>query len=257
MPETLADLTLKLSQEISSLEALRSREMAAAEKERDTALLSIAAANEILTRYYQALEKAKQAQIRKTQEADDARHREVLAAEEKRRTELTREEISYRKATEDAALDKGESIRKAQSRWKAAVDKTRNEPLADQHRLRRAADEALERALDEARESYNRAIEHARLHHQAALQDHIVEERLAVEAARRKAERVATGAAIEYERAVVLEEARMRSDIAAYADARRIQEEHDRRLAEIRRSCEAAKEALFQRFSRDRRAARS
>jgi hypothetical protein len=257
MPETLADLTLKLSQEISSLEALRAREMAAADKERDAALLSIASANEVLTRYYQALEKAKQAQIRKTQDADDARHREVMAAEEKRRAELAREEISYRRATEEAALDKAEAIRKAQSRWKAAVDKTKSEPLADQHRLRRAADEALERALDEARESYNRAIEQARLAHQSALQDHIVEERLAVEAARRKAERVATGAAIEYERAVALEEGRMRSEIAAHADARRIQEEHDRKLAEIRRSSESAKEALFQRFSRDRRTVRS
>jgi hypothetical protein len=257
MPETLADMTLKLSQEISSLEALRAREMETAEKERNEALLRIAAAGEVLNRYHRALEKAKQAQIEKTQDADDARHRDVLAAEERRRAELSREELAYRKATEDAAWKKTEASRKAHSKWKSAVDKARSEPLSDQHRLRRAADEALEQALEEARESYNRAIERARLAHQAALQDHIVEERLAVEAARRKAERAATAATIDYEHVVAAEEARMRSEIAAYSDAKRIQEEHDRRLAEIRRSCEEAKEALFHRFSRDRRAARS
>ena len=96
MPETLADLTLKLSQEISSLEALGARELAEAERERDKALLDIAPAQAILTRYHRALEKAKQDQIAAVQEADERRIREIDDAEEERRAKLAREESSLR-----------------------------------------------------------------------------------------------------------------------------------------------------------------
>jgi hypothetical protein len=111
------------------------------------------------------------------------------------------------------------------------------------------------RAL-EIREEYNRAIEESRLAHQAAIQDHLVEERLAVDATQRTAERLIAAAAIEYERALAFEEARLRSELAAFPEARRAQEAHDRRVAEIRSSSEQAKEALFQKFTRERRARR-
>jgi hypothetical protein len=53
--------------------------------------------------------------------------------------------------------------------------------------------------------------------------------------------------------ALALEEAKMRSELAVFPEARKAQEAHDRRVAEIRESGEQAKEALFQRFTRDRR----
>ena len=48
----------------------------------------------------------------------------------------------------------------------------------------------------------------------------------------------------------------MRSDLALIPEARKAQETHDQRVAEIRESSEQAKEALFQRFTRDRRGSR-
>jgi hypothetical protein len=84
----------------------------------------------------------------------------------------------------------------------------------------------------------------------------MVEERLAVDAAHRKAERLIAAAAVDYERALALEEAKMRSELASFPEARKAQEAHDRRIAEIRESSEQAKEALFQRFTRARRGAR-
>jgi hypothetical protein len=253
MPESLADLTLRLSQEISSIEAQSARDLAEAERERDRALLEIALAQEILTRFHKALEKAKQDQLGAAQEADDRRDREVEDAEEKRRQKLAREELSLREARRAALARKNENARRANVKWKQAVDTARSEPLSEQRRLRLAADEALEKALEEIRESYNRAIEETRLAHQAAVQDHLVEERLAVDAAHRKEQRSTAAAAIGYERAIAFEEAKMRSELALFPDARKAQEAYDRRIAEIRESSERAKEALFQRFTRERR----
>jgi len=253
MPETLADLTLRLSQEISSLEALGARELGEAERQRDRALIEIGPAQAILTRFHKALEKAKQDQIAAVQETDDRRNRDIDEAEEKRRGKLAREENVLRELRRRALAKKDEAARKANVKWKQAVDKARAEPLSEQRRLRLAADESLERALEEIRDSYNRAIEQTRLAHQAAVQDHMVDERLAVEAAHRKVERLTAAAAIDYERALALEEARLRSELALFPEARKAQEAHDRRSAEIRESCEQAKEALFQRFTRDRR----
>jgi len=190
------------------------------------------------------------------QETDDRENREIDEAEEKRRSKLAREENALRELRRTALAKKEEAARKANVKWKQAVDKARAEPLSEQRRLRLAADEALERALEEIRDSYSRAIEETRLSHQAAVQDHMVDERLAVHAAHRKAEHLIAAAAIDYERALALEEAKMRSELTLFPEARKAQEAHDRRSAEIRESSEKAKEALFQRFTRDRRGAR-
>jgi hypothetical protein len=253
MPTTLADLTLKLSRDISSLEETRAREIFEAERERDIALARVAAASAVLNKYQQTLEKAKQSQIRATEEADEARDREIDDAEEERRQALTREELKYRNARTEAVSRKDEASRKARAKWTQAVEKAREGPLSDQRRLRQAADAALERALEEARDGYHLAIEEARLAHQSAIQDRIVEERLAVESARRKAERQITGAAIDFERTVAVEETRLRDALAAFPEAKRAQEEHDRKVAAIHRRCEESKEALFQKFTRERR----
>ncbi len=256
MPETLADLTLRLSQEISSLEALGARELADAERERDRALLAFLPAQAILGRFHKALEKAKASQLAAVQEADDRRNREIEDAEEERRGKLAREEQSLRETRRITLAKKNEAVRKANVKWRQAVEKARAEPLSEQRRLRLAADEALERALEEIRETYNRAIEESRLAHQAAVQDHMVEERLAVDAAHRKSERLIAAAAIDYERALAVEEARMRGELALFPEAQKAQEAHDRRIVEIRKSSEQAKEALFHRFTRDRRGVR-
>jgi hypothetical protein len=256
LPNTLADLTLRMSREISKLEARCAKELAMAERERDQAFQEIGTAKKTLGSYYGALEKAKQAQLREVQAADEARNREVLAAEKKRREQLVREARKHRAARTKALDRRNASVRKAKRKWAEAVKKVKTRPLSGQRRLRKTADEALEAALDEARASYLVEIEEARLAHQFALQDRLVDERLAVEEANRKAERLITGAAIDYERAVASEEARMRRELTGQPEARAVQEKHDRRVASIREACEHAKEALFRRFTQERRGLR-
>ncbi len=253
MSRTLADLTLELSQAISSVEVRCVRETVAAERERDHALLAMGPARKILSQYHKGLQKAKRNQLDSISKADAARRKGIGTAEDKRRQEMTRQERKYRGARKKAEATRSESIRKARSKWRDAVKKVKSRLLTDQRRLRRAADEALEEAYTQASDVYNLAIETARLTHQSALQDILVDERLAVEKTHRKAERLITGAAIAYERAVAYEEAKMRTDLGAFAEARLAQEAYDRRLAEIREECEAEKEELFRDFSRKRR----
>lgn len=253
---TLANLTLRMSREISELEARCAREQARAERERDDAFHGLGAARRILTKYYQGLEKAKQGQLREVQAADEARNREIQAAEDKRREQVVREERKHRQARAKALSRRNETVRKAKRKWNEAVRKAKRRALSEQRRARQAADETLERALEVARQQYLGDVEAARLAHQSAVQDRLVEERLAVEDANRKAERLITGAAIGYERTVAQEEAQMRRALADYPEASAAQEQHDRRVAGIREACEQAKEALFAKFTRDRRSLR-
>lgn len=255
MAQTLANLTSDLSKELGRLEARCARELAKAERERDRALLE-SAAKSVLTRYHGGLEKAKDAQLRAIDDAEAARGSEIVAAEDRRRRDGLREERKYREARRSADLKKREATQKARKKWREAVQKARKSPLTERRPMRRAADEALEKGLAEARESYTEAIEDARLAHRSALQDDLVDERLAVEKAHRKADRLITGAAITHERAVAQEEARMRRELVRHPEARQAQEDHDRRVYQLRQECDAEKEALFREFTRKRRQTR-
>ena len=73
--ETLAELTLKLSNELSNIEKRCRSELTGAEKERDRALLATGAKS-VLSRYHKGLDKAKHAQLQIIEKADDARTRE-------------------------------------------------------------------------------------------------------------------------------------------------------------------------------------
>jgi hypothetical protein len=139
------------------------------------------------------------------------------------------------------------------SKWRNVVKRVKIHLLTEQRRLRCSAEEALEEAYTLAINAYNLANETARLTHQSALQDTLVDEKLAVGKTHGKAEGLITGAAFAYERAVAYEEAKMRTDLSSFAEARLAQEAYDRPLVEIREKCETEKEELFQDFSRKRR----
>lgn len=256
MPKTLAHLTLELSRAIEELDRKCRTSIERAEQERDRAFGATAGTRKILERYHRALEKAKQSELRSAQEADAALKRDVQTAEEKRRRKLLDGERRYRDARAKARLKERDGTRKAKETWRAAVKNARSKPLSQQRRLRREADEALGRALETLREEHHLAVERARLERQARLQDDLVDERLAVETARQQAQRRITAAAIDYERALAQEEAKMRSELAGFPDARRAQEEHDREVARLRKACERKKDELFRDFRRARRSRR-
>jgi len=250
--KNLADLTLELSNELSRLDKRCRRELASSESERDRALVA-GGATRILARYHKALDDANQTQRESLEKADETQGREVLKAEDKRRGELLKEERKFRAARTKASRKKRGQTRKAKQVWRDALAKAHRAPLTGQRALRKAADEALERALEDARRTFTLAIEDGRLAYRAALQDDLVDERLATEKAHRKAERSTTGAAIDFERAVAQAEARMRRELRGNPDAERAGQEHDRRVADLRQACERDKEAAFREFTRQRR----
>ena len=251
MGRTLADLTLMLTRELSALEARCTKEVDEAEKSRGAALTKIGFLDDELKRYHQGLSKAKHDQWRSVQKANEIRDREFQAAEDARQPALVRQERKYRGATARALRTREDALRAAKKKREAALRKARGRPLLQHHALRKAADRAFEDAVLDARESYQIAIERARLASQSALQEVLEKERLALDKATRKADRVVSNAAVTYERAVAREEARMRNAALKDDEARRIQEQHDRTLSQILKGCGHRKEALFRKFSQD------
>lgn len=250
--KNLADLTLELSAELSHIDKRCRRELASSERDRDRALMA-GGGKRILERYHTDIDEAKQTQLGALEKADELRGREVLKAEDKRRGELLKEERKFRANRAKASRKKRDQTGKAKQIWRDAVAKARRTPLTGQRARRKAADEALERALEDARGAFNLAIEDGRLAYRSALQDDLVDERLATEKAHRKAERTTTGAAIDHERAVARAEARMRRELRGHPEAERAGQEHDRRSADIQQTCERDKEAAFREFTRQRR----
>jgi len=66
-----------------------------------------------------------------------------------------------------------------------------------------------------------------------------------------------SSAAVAYQRAVAQEEARMRSEAIQDDKARLVQEDFDRQLSQILKGCDRRKEALFRKFSQDRKRLKS
>jgi hypothetical protein len=250
---TLADLTNKFSRDLSALEAKCSKEMETIEEQRDTALLEIPFARKILRTYSAGLEKAKAAQLKSTQNANEIRDNEISAAEEKRSVAAFKAEQKYRRSKDKAFRTRQSALRKAKKKWKAELEKIRQRPLTEQRTARNVADKVYEDAIESAGETYQESIGEARLAHQAKLQDILVEERLAFEKANHTAKRMISSAVVAYERAVAHEETKMRIDLSEDEAAAEIQANFDRRLFEIRQDCERKREELFKQFTKDRK----
>ena len=253
MARTLAELTLKMSQDLALLDEGCTKQMDELGEARDLALMEVGSAAKTLKSYNRGLEKAKAAQLNAVQEANEIRDKEIRTAEDKRRREVALEDRKHRESKSRAFRKRQVSLRKAKTKWKAAIEKVRRQPLPEQRALRKTADKDYEEAVEKAQETYQDAIDDARLALQSALQNALAEERIALEKAHRTAERMITSAAVAYERAVAGEEGRMRSEMAKSPEARRILESYDRRFLEVRKSCERKREGLFRKFSQDRK----
>ena len=257
MARTLADLTLKLTRELSAHERRCAKEVDEAEKSRDAALKKIGSLETELKRYHQGLSKAKDDQWKAVQKANEIRDREMQTIEDGRWPAMLREERKHRRAKAQALRVKEDALRNAKKKREAALRKARERPLWEHYGLRKAADRAYEEAVLNARETYQTAIERARLAFQSVLQELLEEERVALDEATRKADRMVSNAAVTYERAVAQEEAKMRSAAGQDDRARAIQEEYDRKLSGTLRACERRKDALFRKFSQDRKRLKS
>ncbi len=189
MARTLADLTQKFSRDLSALEANAAGRWRLS-KGNGTRSLEIPFARKVLRTYNSGLEKAKAAQLKSIQNANEIRDNGVSAAEEKRRAAAFQAEQKYRRSRDKAFRTRQSALRKAKKKWKAELEKLRRRPLTEQRTLRKAADKVYEDAIESARDTYQESIEEARVAHQSKLQDILVEERLAFDKASHTAERM-------------------------------------------------------------------
>ena len=166
---------------------------------------------------------------------------------------MSKGERRYRQAKTVALRDRDIALRNAEAIRQTARRKTRGRPLSQHRAIRRAADRAFEQAVQKAREIYQTTLEKARFVYQSALEEILEQERHTIEEATRKADRAVSNGAIVYERAVAREEARLRRQTSKNGHARRVQEQFDHRLSQILRGCDRRKEALFRKFSQDRK----
>jgi hypothetical protein len=250
---TLADLTLKLSQDLEALDAICAQQRDKIEADRDRALMEIGSAKKALKNYNKDLASAKNAQMKAVQKANELRDDDIRDAEEKRRRAAFKAEQKHRRAKDKAFRTRQKALRDAKKKWKADLEKISDRPLSEQRSLRKAADQKYEDAVEKARDKYQEVIEEARVTYQSAMQDALAEERLTFERANQVAERMISSAVVEYERAIAEAEGRLRAVLANDPKASRIQEEHDRRLSQTRKDCERKREALFKKFTEDRK----
>ncbi len=168
MARTLADLTLKLTRELSTLEARCAKEVEQVELTRDVALAKIGSLEGALKRYDAELAKAKETQRKAMQKANEIRDRAIRAAETTRRPKMSKGERRYRQAKTVALRDRDIALRNAEAIRQTARRKTRGRPLSQHRAIRRAADRAFEQAVQKAREIYQTTLEKARFVYQSA-----------------------------------------------------------------------------------------
>ncbi len=253
MARTLADLTLKLSRDLEALDAICNQQRDKIEEERDRALMEIDSAKKALKKYNKGLASAKNAQRKAVQKANELRDDELRDAEEKRRRAAFKAEQKHRRAKDKAFRTRQKALRDAKKKWKAELEKISRRRLEEQRALRKAADRKYEETVEVAREKYQDVIEEARITYQSAMQDALSEERLTFERTNQVAERMISSAVVEYERAVAQEEGRLKAELAKDRVANGIQEEYDRRLSQTRKDCDLKREALFKKFTEDRK----
>ena len=253
MARNLADLTLKLTRELSMLEARCAKEVEQVERTRDGALAKIDSLEATLKRYDAGLAKAKDTQWSAVQKANASRDKAIRVAEATRRPKMSKRERNYRRAKAVALRDRDIALRNAEAIRQTARRKTRGRPLSQHRAIRKAADRAFEQAVQKAREVYQTTLEKERFAYRSALEEILEQERNTIEEATRKADRAISNAAIAYERVLAREEAKLRRQTSKHGPARRTQEQYDRRLSKILRGCDRKKDALFRSFSQDRK----
>jgi hypothetical protein len=152
----------------------------------------------------------------------------------------------------DRRLD--DETRKARDRLEASLREieAKHPSLSDQTRPKEKAHEQYRRELKTAQEAYNREWDRSREDYQLARRDALTKERLASEAASSRAEFARSEADRSYEQTVAAAKALFRMETAAAAGG--IQAEFDKRRLELLTEWEARKEALSERFRRERRA---
>jgi hypothetical protein len=229
-------------------------QLEALDRQRQERLAEIPAAAEALVRLHQKVQAADTTRAKVYEDAERTVRETGIRAGTQRSADLVGTDEVFRdgQAELDRRLD--DESRKARDRLEAALREieARHPSLPDQTRPKEKAHEQYRRELKTAQDAYNREWDRSREDYQVARRDALTKERLASEAASSKAEFARAEADRAYEQTVAAAKAHFRIETAAAAGG--IQAEFDRRRLELLTEWEARKDALSERFRRERRA---
>jgi hypothetical protein len=254
MPDTLQDLTLQLSRDISALDAERRRRLAALEQERHEALHALPAASKPL----QQLDAALAAAIAKHKDAVAKAAAEFENAISRARGERSNDDV----ATQEQYVEANRAEDEKKSGRLAAEDRRYEQELADiatgvrpdrQVWARDAAYQKHKQLIAGIEDAWRAALganrERQQLDRQALLEKERVADERAV-TARQAAVRLADAA---YGASVETAQSALSAALAAIPVARALETEFAERRAAIERECAAQEDQLRAAFREARR----
>jgi len=246
---TLADLTLRLSQDLSALETTCRREQSEIDAALHTALENLPAAKPLLTAYTAAASTAGAIRDRAIAEADGVLRQAQDDARSKRRDALLDDQQQYLDADRAADDRKQAAVRKAASDYQSVLDRIdRTVPLDRQAAERRSAYEAYQRDLLAADEDWKEALGRNREKQQQDLSAALERERRLVDQAADRHAAAVSAAADICQQTVDRAQSTLTAGLRALPEAAAVLEAVDRRRQVARADCHAREEALFAAF---------
>lgn len=223
------------------------------EEQRQGALKEIPAAAEALARLHRKIQEADATRARVVQDADLALRAALNKAETERSLNFNKADEAFRDQKTDLERQLDDQSRKARERLEAALRQIEAKfpSLSDQTRPKEKAHEQYRREMKAAQDTHNREWDRRREDYQTARHDALTKERLAGEAGSSKADFARSEADRAYEQTVLAAKAIFRMEVGP--GARDVQADFDDRRQQLLRDWEARKDALSDRYKRERR----
>jgi len=223
------------------------------EGQREEGLNQIPAAAEALARLHRKIQEADATRARVLEDADRTLREALNKAETERSLNFTKADEAFRDQKTELERQLEDDSRRARERLEAALREieARFPSLSDQTRPKEKAHEQYRRELKAAQDTHNREWDRRREDYQTARQDALSRERLAGEAASAKADFARSEADRAYEQTVLAAKAIFRMEVATAAPD--VQADFDDRRQRLLKDWEARKDALSERYRRERR----
>jgi hypothetical protein len=222
------------------------------EGQREEGLNQIPAAAEALARLHRKIQEAVATRDRVLQDADRTLREALNNAETERSLNFTRADEAFRDHKTELDRKLEDESRKARERLEEALREieARFPSLSDQIRHKERAHEEYRRELKAAQDTHNREWDRQREDYQTARHDALTRERLAGEAASSRADFARSEADRAHEQSVLAAKAIFRMEVATVAPD--VQAEFDDRRQQLLKDWEARKDALSERYRRER-----
>lgn len=249
--DTLADLTLRYSHDLSALQADCRGLAADLDQQLRRMLLTIPAVEPLVAEYDQVCAKARTTRDDAIGQADGALQDARGKAQRKRSDELLDVQQQYIDVDRNADEKKRLGVEKAERAYQSRLDEIdRTLKLDQQPGERRKAFVEYQRAIAAADDEWRRALRGDRDTQQASLRAALERERRELDLAAERRNAFVEAADRAFQQGVKTAEVRFATALSVVPDAAAVQADFARRRGLARHDCQAREDALFQAFRR-------